>query len=77
MKSKGIFPFTWSWNLVVSSVLKDPYPPSKSSSAPCDDEPAKCHFDKIPPWTLICEEAVDTEYSPRYYHNPFSSVAPG
>ncbi|MDR2626292.1 MAG: hypothetical protein LBC37_08165, partial [Zoogloeaceae bacterium] len=73
MQSKGIFPFTWSWHLVVSSILKNPYPPATSSTASEDKEWRKgwrystYHFDHLPLWTLICEEAVDTEYSPCYY----------
>jgi hypothetical protein len=74
MSFEGIFPFTWTWNLIVASILKDPYPPSESSSTSGDDEPAEYHFDQTPLWTLICEEAVDTEYSPLYYQCVYREI---
>jgi hypothetical protein len=73
MPFKGIFPFTWTWNLVVSSILKDPYPPGECPT-PGNDEPAEYHFDQTPLWTLICEEAVDTEYSPLYYQCVYREI---
>ncbi|MDR0736676.1 MAG: hypothetical protein LBF51_07590 [Zoogloeaceae bacterium] len=68
MKSRGIFPFTGTWNLNVSSILKNPYPPITSSfELSAEELTREYHFDKTPLWTLICEEAVDTEHSHIYY----------
>ncbi|MDR1351274.1 MAG: hypothetical protein LBJ59_11000 [Zoogloeaceae bacterium] len=76
MEFKGIFPFTWSWwNWDVYSILKKPYPREKSSFELSDEELSReYYFDKEPLWTLICEEAVDTEHSYIYYQCVYREI---
>jgi hypothetical protein len=74
-----IFPSLGRWNTTVCDILKQEYPPQKSSENIGNDEIERdknrtFDFSKLTIWELICTEAIDTEYSHVYYTGIYEEI---
>jgi hypothetical protein len=73
----NIFPLIGQWNMTVEKIMKEEYPPRRSSYELSDEEIAadkKLDFSRVEIWNLICEEAVDTEHSYIYYTKVYEEI---
>lgn len=72
-----IFPDLGGWNELIDNLLKNKFPPTQTSyhlTQEAIERHINLDFSKTPIWTLICEEAVDTEYSHIYYTKAYETV---
>jgi hypothetical protein len=64
-----------NWKKVCEGILAKPYPPQGSDFS---DEEIKAGnrgaFSKLSNWEIVCEEMVDTEYSPIWYQRCYDEL---
>ena len=63
------------WKEVCEEILAKPFPPQGSDFSAEEMEAGnRGSFSKLSNWEIICEEIVDTEYSPVYYQRCYDEL---
>jgi hypothetical protein len=66
-----------SWRKACKRIIEKKYPPSTSATEFSPEvlkQDAKADLSKMSNWTLVCEEILDTEFSPVHYQKCYDEL---